>query len=265
MGFAKYQEDILSRYVHDNHVKGNGTVQQRGHGTKPRRPPTTKEAVAMSPLKEFTVQSARPLPVLILADVSGSMNTDGKIQALNLAVREMVEAFKDEADLLAEIHLGVITFGGQAKVHQPLVATQNVTWSDLAANGTTPMGKAFDLARELIEDRNTVPGRAYRPTIVLVSDGKPTDEWEKSMADLLASERGGKAFRMALAIGDDADTDVLQRFLVDPKARVFHANEARQIRNFFKFVTMSVSQRSRSASPNTVVAVQATNLDDYDF
>ena len=172
MGFAKYQEDILSRYVHDDHLKGNRTVQQRGHGTKPRRPPTTKEAVAMSPLKEFTVQSARPLPVLILADVSGSMNTDGKIQALNLAVREMVEAFKDEADLLAEIHLGVITFGGQAKVHQPLVATQNVTWSDLAANGATPMGKAFDIARELAPLAKALMRERTRPARLRSEAGK---------------------------------------------------------------------------------------------
>ena len=39
----------------------------------------------MSRLKEFTTQTARPLPVVLLADVSGSMGTDGKIQALNHA------------------------------------------------------------------------------------------------------------------------------------------------------------------------------------
>ena len=73
----------------------------------------------MSMLKEFTVQSARPLPVILLADVSGSMGVDGKIQALNLAVREMLSAFQDEADLRAEVHVAVVTFGGHAKVHTP--------------------------------------------------------------------------------------------------------------------------------------------------
>ena len=51
----------------------------------------------MSRLKSFTLQAARPLPVILLADVSGSMGVQGKIQALNLAVQEMLTAFADEA------------------------------------------------------------------------------------------------------------------------------------------------------------------------
>jgi len=72
----------------------------------------------MSKLKEFTVSAARPLPVVVLADVSGSMAVDGKIQAANLALREMIEAFQDESDLRAEIHLSVITFGAHRNAHR---------------------------------------------------------------------------------------------------------------------------------------------------
>ena len=32
----------------------------------------------MSELKQFQVQTARPLPVIVLADTSGSMSVDGK-------------------------------------------------------------------------------------------------------------------------------------------------------------------------------------------
>jgi uncharacterized protein YegL len=204
----------------------------------------------MSRLKEFTTQAARPLPVILLADVSGSMEVDGKIQALNHAAREMIEAFQDESDLRAEINLSVITFGGLARVHMPLGPARAATWSDLGASGGTPMGAAFDLARQMVEDKVSVPGRAYRPTIVLVSDGQPTDAWQQPLQALLASERGAKAFRMALAIGADADHRVLQEFLADPAGRVYRADEARQIRKFFQLVTMSVSARSRSANPN---------------
>jgi uncharacterized protein YegL len=205
----------------------------------------------MSMLKEFTVQSARPLPVILLADVSGSMGVDGKIQALNLAVREMLSAFQDETDLRAEVYVAVVTFGGQAKVHMPLSPARNVSWLDLTASGGTPMGAAFDHVQQMIEDRDVVPGRAYRPTVVLVSDGQPTDAWEAPLQALLGSERGGKAFRMALAIGADADHEVLTAFLADAAARVYRADEARQIRQFFQIVTMSVTARSRSANPNT--------------
>lgn len=205
----------------------------------------------MSRFKEFTTQAARPLPVILLADVSGSMGVDGKIQALNHAVREMIEAFQDESDLRAEIRVSVITFGGQSRVHLPLGPAREASWSDLGASGGTPMGGAFDLARQLVEDTTAVPGRAYRPTIVLVSDGQPTDVWQQPLEALLNSGRGGKAFRMALAIGADADHSVLQAFLADPESRVYRADEARQIRQFFQLVTMSVSARSRSANPNS--------------
>ena len=112
------------------------------------------------------------------------------------------------------------------------------------------MGSAFRLATQIVEDRALIPSRAYRPTVVLLSDGQPTDEWKASLDTLLKSERGGKAFRMALAVGADADENVLKAFLNDPEARVFRADEARQIRQFFRLVTMSVTSRSRSQNPN---------------
>jgi uncharacterized protein YegL len=46
---------------------------------------------------------------------------------------------------------------------------------------------------------------------------------------------------------------------------VYSAHEARQIKNFFRWVTMSVTQRTRSVNPNSVVVVDPTALDDYDF
>jgi len=48
----------------------------------------------MITLREFTASIPRPLPVLLLADVSGSMSVDGKIDALNVAVAAMLESFE---------------------------------------------------------------------------------------------------------------------------------------------------------------------------
>lgn len=243
MGFASYQEDIISRHVADRY---------RGASPPPSSPPPPTPEPPMTNLKDFTAPTARPLPVVVLADVSGSMNADGKIQALNQAMREMLETFRDEEDLRAEIHVAVITFGGNDEVreHLPLGPATAAPWSDLPAAGRTPMGGAFTAARALVEDKSRVPSRAYRPTLVLVSDGHPTDGWKSPLDELLASERGSKAFRMALGIGADADHAVLTEFLHDPAAQVFRADQARQIRSFFRLVTMSVTARSRSANPN---------------
>ena len=57
----------------------------------------------MGILKDFTVSAARPLPVIIMADVSGSMASDGKIDALNTALKEMIGSFQNEEDGNAEI------------------------------------------------------------------------------------------------------------------------------------------------------------------
>ena len=217
----------------------------------------------MPSLKEFTVSSARPLPVILLADVSGSMAVDGKIDALNGAVAEMQAAFAEEEDERAEIHLAVVTFGGTAALHAPLTPANAVRWTPMRANGRTPLGAALDIATNLIEDRDRVPSRAYRPTIVLVSDGLPNDEWERPLQRLLTSERAAKAERFALGIGADADHDMLRRFLNNPEGRVCEAHEGREIRKFFRWVTMSVTSRSRSGAPNRTVDINPPDLDDY--
>ena len=61
---------------------------------------------------KFTLTTAKPLPVILLLDTSGSMSGD-KITALNQAVHEMFDTFRREAqDRL--IVVSAITFGGGA-------------------------------------------------------------------------------------------------------------------------------------------------------
>jgi uncharacterized protein YegL len=64
----------------------------------------------MSKLKDFSIASARMMPVIILADVSGSMTAYGKLAALNRAIAETIAIFASEQDGRAEIHVAVITF-----------------------------------------------------------------------------------------------------------------------------------------------------------
>lgn len=217
----------------------------------------------MATLKEFTVASARPLPVVLMADVSGSMAADGKIAALNSAVAEMQAAFAEEDDAQAEIHIAVVTFGGMAALHQPLTPASQVQWTNMQADGRTPMGAALDIVTVLIEDRERVPSRAYRPTVVLISDGMPNDEWRGPLKRFHDSERAAKAQRFALGIGADADHDVLRAFLGDPEGRVIEAHEAREVRKFFRWVTMSVTARSRSGQPELAADVDPPDLDDF--
>lgn len=215
----------------------------------------------MANLAEFTFNQARPLPVIVLADVSGSMADDSKIQILNQSIAEMIRAFSSEASEWAEIHLGVIAFG--AGVVIPVTRLQpasDIQFTPLIAGGNTPMGQAFELTALLLEDKTQIPSRAYRPMIILVSDGVPTDEWEAPLQQLLTSPRASKADRIALAIGADADISVLSAF-TQQESRVIHAHQVSDIKRFFRFVTMSVSVRSTSSNPNNA---ESQSYDDFE-
>ena len=98
----------------------------------------------MSRFKQFTV-AAKRLPVIILADISGSMSVDGKIETLNRAIAEMIASFAQEEDVRAEIHVAVVTFGkGGAKIHLPLQVASQIQWTDMEAVGSqTQAGSAF--------------------------------------------------------------------------------------------------------------------------
>ena len=216
-------------------------------------------------MQQFAVATARPLPVIILADVSGSMLENNNIGALNAALKDFLSTLSQESRLNAEIHVSIITFGGsKAEVHVPLTPAWQINQTnDLVALGGTPMGGAFELAVEMIENKEIIPSRAYKPTIVLISDGIPTDNWESSFNKLKNSDRAQKASRMAMAIGTGADKNMLKAFVNDLEAsEVFEAHNAKEIHRFFRAVSMSVSSRSQSNTPNQLPTVDFSKLPD---
>jgi len=202
-------------------------------------------------LKKFVANKPRPLPVIIMADTSGSMSIEGKIASLNQSLRDMIKSFSEEGRTRAEIHVAVITFGGSAQVHLPLTPAHQINQIDeLIATGGTPLGEACLLAKDLIENKEIISSRAYRPVIILLSDGNPTDNYSSAFNELINSERANKATRLALSIGADADDSVLNDFNNDLEAPLFYAKNASDIHRFFRAVTMSVSNHSKSQAPN---------------
>jgi uncharacterized protein YegL len=278
MGWASYNEDIVSRWVGARRsetrlrVEANRQAPRKALKDKPANEiasdaePKSPKVDLMPQLKDFIVAEPRPLPVIILADVSGSMSKDGKIDALNQAISNMLRIFAEEETTRAEIRVAVITFGGpKAEIHLPLTPAKSVQWEALTPAGKTPLGDALLKATTLIEDRTAVPSRAYKPTILLLSDGQPNDEWRGPLTALLNSSRGSKASRFAMAIGDDAEESILGEFLGGSAERVFRATDAARINQFFCFVTMSVAQRSQSVNPNADVDLKPEDLDDFEF
>lgn len=216
-------------------------------------------------LNSYVAREPRPLPIFVLADTSGSMRGE-KINELNLALREMLNALNAADDIRGKFQLSVISFGGEVKVLQPLADIDGLVLTELSAAGNTPMGQAFEMVREMIEDRNVVSSRAYTPTIVLISDGLPTDcteemyrrknyfDWEP-LVNLHNGERSSKCQRMALGIGEDADVDMLKGFIDNPEIPVIKTKDASGITKFFRWVTMSTVARMTSINPNEINVV----------
>ncbi len=211
-------------------------------------------------LNSFVAREPRALPIFVLADTSGSMRGD-KINELNLALREMLTALREADDIRGKFQLSVIAFGGNVEVVQPLEDIEGITLSELTASGNTPMGETFEVVKGLLEDKTVVSSRAYTPTIVLISDGIPTDcteemynrknysDWEP-LKDLLSGMRSSKCQRLALGIGEDADLEMLKAFINNPEIPVIRTKDASGITKFFRWVTMSTVARMHSINPN---------------
>ena len=227
-------------------------------------------------LNSYVAREPRPLPIFILADTSGSMRGE-KINELNLALREMLTALNEADDIRGKFQLSVIAFGGEVRLVQPLEDITGLTLSELTASGNTPMGQAFEIVQEMIEDREIVTSRAYTPTIVLISDGIPTDcseemyrrknyfDWEP-LKNLHSGERSSKCQRLALGIGEDADTEMLKAFIDNPEVPVIRTKDASGIAKFFRWVTMSTVARMHSVNPNeTAVVAPLFDIDAEDI
>ncbi len=207
----------------------------------------------MIDLNKFVSNDGRALPVFLLLDCSGSMCGE-KIKTLNDAVVDMINDFKSEHLTEVNIQMCIITFGDEAKLHTDLTSVHSIDYQPLQAGGMTPLGGALTLLQSIIDDKEKVSSKGYRPSVILVSDGMPNDSWQEPLETFLTSKRSSKCERWALGIGQDADYQMLQRFLgEDSDKKVFDASVAKEISKFFKFVTMSTIARSKSVNPNETI------------
>jgi uncharacterized protein YegL len=214
---------------------------------------------------EFGASAARPLPVILLLDCSGSMAGE-KIASVNAAIRELSAEMAASRQPQGEIHLCAIQFADRVEVGAS-TAARDWCAPTLTASGHTAMGGALDAVMKLLDDPERTPMRAYSPTVVLISDGVPTDDFDGPLARLLDHPRHAKMVRLAMAIGQDADEALLRRFIADPKVALVRATETARILDFFRWVTMSVQVRTQSRMPDAapLVAPHLAHIPDDDL
>jgi uncharacterized protein YegL len=194
--------------------------------------------------------SQRPLHFFILADCSGSMKIDGRMQALNFAIANMLpllSAWEKEQEQ-ARVLLRAVGFADTAQWHiaDPLPVAQ-ARWTPLqhVDKGLTYMGAAFRLVAEALEP-DRLERRALRPVILLITDGKPTDpsEFDAGLRVLFGTLAGRSAIRIAIAIGRSANSEYLARFINDPAVPVLVADSIEQITAQLTAASLAVSRLS---------------------
>ena len=197
--------------------------------------------------------TAKHLPVVLLLDVSGSMSGP-KIDNLYDATNEMIKVFSDAASKEKIIDIAIITFGESVELHTPYTSVVDFKSRGLnpfLASGMTPLGTALRMAKDMIEDKETTPSNIYRPAVVLVSDGVPTDEWRGPLDNFKNNGRSSECQRFAVAIGNDADNQMLKSFAEDNE-NFFIAENVSDIVDKFKQISMSVSVKAPSSVNNNI-------------
>jgi uncharacterized protein YegL len=204
--------------------------------------------------------SRRPLHFIVLADCSGGMKGE-KIQALNYAIADMMPhlAAWERDQEQAQVFVRAVAFATEPRWHIPdPVPVASIRWKPLqpVPKGLTNMGPAFAMVAEALTP-GRIERRALRPALLLITDGLSTDPpggFEAGLGALMAQPAGRAALRLSIAIGRDAQSEALNRFIGDPSVPVLVANSTEDIADRLVAASLAVSRMSEVGADRTAVA-----------
>lgn len=174
----------------------------------------------------------RTMKIVVMVDTSGSMSVGGRMESLGAMMEDVIPELRDAqaAHDFADLQIQVIDFSTEARwVKAESQSINDFSWTPLTATGFTNLGAAIELLTGALAPDEMGPN-CLPPVIILITDGAPTDDWESKLNILNATDWGGRgrSTRVGIAIGGDADRDVLAKFTGSPQA-VFQGNNAVQL------------------------------------
>lgn len=187
----------------------------------------------------FGTANPRVLHIVFVVDCSGSM-TGERIGSLNWAARAAVPAMRDAAAEHPDVDVLVRVLRFADEVDWPVasaVPVDRFVWTTLTAGGESRMGAALSALAATLKELEGEAAQHLPPVIILLSDGLPTDDASEGVATLAASELGAKSVRIPIAIGPDADLDLLQAFSGDPSLKPLRANSAEMLVGRIRWAT----------------------------
>lgn len=177
------------------------------------------------------IKNKKIFPVIFAIDASGSM--DGKrISHLNNAIRNIVKNFviynsKEENDF--NIRTAILKFStGSQWITDGLVDPADIDFSGISCGGVTDLGSALnELNQKLSRKEFFITANSYvAPFVCFVTDGMPTDDYAVSLEKLNENNWYKAAKKVAVAIGDTVDFNILNEVVGSSEAIVHLNTEA---------------------------------------
>lgn len=195
-----------------------------------------------------TNSSSAKLPIVLVLDTSSSMAGD-PIRELNESVNNFIEEIKNDDFARAIAEVCIVTFGGDVDVLQDFESVNNISYPIFKDRGTTLMGSAVMKALDCLDKRlsryEELGIDYYRPIMVLMTDGKPTDSIIRAVKRTQEYLVQRKLVVLPVAIGPKADVKTLTKF-TSPDHAVLRLKGLR-FREFFKWLSSSVVRLSKTA------------------
>jgi len=194
----------------------------------------------------------RTMVLFFIIDTSGSMD-GSKIGSVNTAIEEVIPAIREVSDENsdAQIKIAALEFSSGATwiTKSGPVEAEQFRWNYLEAAGVTDFGAACKTLNDKLSTKAFMQEAtgSFAPAIFLLSDGDPTDDWKKSLAELKQNNWFKAAVKVAIAIGDDANKDVLKEFTGSLEA-VLTVHNAGMLKKMIKFVSVRASQVASKSS-----------------
>jgi len=201
----------------------------------------------------------KTLTLFFLVDTSGSMKGD-KIGTVNVAVRDVLPEIKEIAETQAdaEIKIAVLRFSDGVEwltPHGP-EDVEHYYWEFLHADGLTAFGEACGALNAKLSKKEFMKGASssFAPVFMLFTDGQPSDEWQGPLAELKQNPWFKLGIKAALAIGEDADKNVLEQFTGNSETVIEVRNKAK-LRSMIRFLAVTSSKiASRGADAGASAA-----------
>ena len=156
------------------------------------------------------------LPCVLMLDTSQSMKDSGAIRELNKGIVTFIDSLKDEPVASRRVEVAIVTFGnGDVQLQQDFTCAADLQPPTLEAGGNTPLGKALNKSLDLVEDRLKKHKKDnrnyYRPWLVIMTDGEPTDSWESSAKRASRQEESKNLICFPIGVGDEIKVDTLNQ------------------------------------------------------